>query len=550
VADDLEPRIEMNFAKLIVLQPGRPTQELEILDDRTTIGRAVDNTVALEGDTNVSRYHSEIEKRGDEFYLIDLGSSNGTTVNDEPIGVEHTLQNEDLICVGGSTLIEFHLSDYPWRVENEDYPQPVNAPPPVQSSLPAPQIESPVVQGSLPAPAIPPAAIPTPAIPAAANAAKAGGGISWLFIAVGVGGGLLLVAIVAVLVHSFVSSKCNPTVRIVNPPSGTTIREQITIRVEVEDHQCIDRLIYEIDGRKLQSAENPPYEVQLDPLKLQDVEPGNHNLSVTVEDKDGKKALQPGSVLIAFETTAAPVDTPSPGSAGETPARANATADNVGAVSIAEVRDLCVKLSKEFPSSKTEYKYDMEFLSQVQSRTSEYARQGFSNRARPFRDVINTNFIDAKNLDEPLGYILAMSRSGFVLQPGQARAGGGQGLWQMSPAFAQSTGYSGLCGAETLSDQSQRCAALVAATYAKALVTSLFEGDFVYGVACFSMSPKEAGEWRAQLPPDRSDFWKVIRRPEQRDRVIRFFAAGIVGENPEKFNLSGDRKLSSLYPKK
>ncbi|HXD33104.1 MAG TPA: FHA domain-containing protein [Pyrinomonadaceae bacterium] len=530
----------MNFAKLIVLQPGRATRELEILDDRITIGRAADNTVALEGDTNVSRYHGEIEKRGDEFYLIDLGSSNGTTVNDEPIGVEQTLRNEDLICVGGSTLIEFHLSDYPWRVENDDYPQPVNAPPPVQSSFPPPQIESPVVRDSLPA----------PAIPAPANAGKSGGGISLLFIAVGVGGGLLLVAIVAVLVHSYVSSKCNPTVRIVNPPSGTTIREQITIRVEVEDQQCIDRLIYEIDGRKLQSAENPPYEVQLDPLKLQDVEPGNHNLSVTVEDKDGKKALQPGSVLIAFETTAAPIDTPSPGSAVEKSAAASATTDNVGAVSITEVRDLCIKLSKEFPSSKTEYKYDMEFLSQVQSRTSEYARQGFSDRARPFRDVINTNFIDGKNLDEPLGYILAMSRSGFVLQPGQSRPGGGQGLWQMSPAFAQSTGYSGLCGAETLADQSQRCAALVAATYAKALVTSLFEGDFIYGVACFSMSPKEAGEWRAQLPPDRGDFWKVIRRPEQRDRVVRFFAAGIVGENPEKFNLSGDRKLSNLYPKK
>jgi len=532
----------MNFAKLIVLQPGRAAQELEILDDRITIGRAVDNTIALEGDTNISRYHGEIEKRGDEFYLIDLGSSNGTTVNDDPVGVEHSLRNEDLICLGGSTLIEFHLSNYPWGIEKEEYPQTVNAPLPVQSSLPPPQIESPVVHASLP--------VSTPTIPEPANAGKSGRGISLLFIAAGVGGGLLLVAVVAVLIHSFVSSKCNPTVRIVNPPSGTTIREQTMIRVEVADQQCIDRLIYEIDGRKLQSAENPPYEVPLDPLKLQDVEPGNHNLSVTVEGKDGKKALQPGSVLIAFETTAAPVDESSPGVADEALAATNPTPAEVGTLSIAEVRDLCIKLSKEFTSSKTQYKYDMEFLSQVQSRTSEYARPGFSDRARPFRDVINTNFIDGKNLDEPLGFVLAMSRSGFVPQPAQSRPGGGQGLWQMSPAFALSTGYSGLCGAETISDPSQRCAALVAATYTKALVTSLFEGDFVYGVACFSMSPKEAGEWRTQLPPDRSDFWKVIRRPDQRDRVVRFFAAGIVGENPEKFNLSRDRKLSNLYPKR
>jgi hypothetical protein len=185
----------------------------------------------------------------------------------------------------------------------------------------------------------------------------------------------------------------------------------------------------------------------------------------------------------------------------------------------------------------------------VQSRTSEYARPGFSERARPFRDVINANFIDGKNLDEPLGYVLAMSRSGFVLQPGQSASG--QGLWQMNPSFVKSAGYSGPCGpVENISEPSQRCAALVAAAYAKALITSLFEGDFVYGVACFSMSPQEAGEWNTSLPPDRADFWKVIRRPEQRDRVVRFFAAGIVGENPEKFNLSQDRKLSNLYPKK
>ncbi|HKR11900.1 MAG TPA: FHA domain-containing protein [Pyrinomonadaceae bacterium] len=525
----------MSFVKLIILQPGRSVQDFEVLSDLTSIGRALDNTIALEEDTNVSRYHAEIEKRGAGFYLIDLSSSNGTTLNDEPIE-EALLRDNDVICLGGSTLIEFYESDSPWR-----------SPAPVQSA--ANSISPPAADLSHVAVPLPES---TPAIEKPASASKPGEGMPLLFIALGVGGGLLLVGLVAVLIHSLTTPRCNPTVRIVNPRSGTTIRELTTIRVEVEDHQCIGRLIYQIDGRNLVSSVNPPYEAALDPSRLQDIEPGTHNLSVTVEDKGGKRMLQDSSVHIAFEQSAAPVaETPSSSSTAEQAPGTSANTTDVGAVPITEVRDLCIKLAKEFPSSKTNYKYDMEFLSQVQSRASEFARQGFFDRARAFRDVINTNFIDQKNLDEPLGYVLAMSRSNFVLLPGQQRAGdSGEGLWQMSQSFAQRIGYSGLCGTETISDPNQECAAMVAATYAKALITVAFEGDFVYGVACFSMNPKEAEEWASQLPQDRSDFWKIIRRPEQRERIVRFFAAGIVGENPERFNLPRDGKLSSLYPKR
>jgi hypothetical protein len=318
----------------------------------------------------------------------------------------------------------------------------------------------------------------------------------------------------------------------------------------VEDQQCIDRLIYQIDGRKLMSAENPPYEVTLDPRGLQDLDSGTHNLSVTVEDKAGNKVQQSGAVVISFET-ARVTPAESSGSASESAATDAATTPDTGTVSLNDVRELCIQLAKEFRSSKTSYRYDTDFLTQVQSRTSEYARQGFFERAQRFRDVINMNFIDQKNLDDPLGYVLAMSRSGFVVPAGQGRSDDSdQGLWKMSQSFAERVGYNGLCGTETISDPSQRCAALVAASYAKALVTVAFEGDFVYAVACFSMSPKEASAWATKLPPERSDFWNVIRSPEQRDRVVRFFAAGIVAENPEKFNLPQDRKLSSLYPKK
>jgi hypothetical protein len=98
-----------------------------------------------------------------------------------------------------------------------------------------------------------------------------------------------------------------------------------------------------------------------------------------------------------------------------------------------------------------------------------------------------------------------------------------------------------------LSDPAQKCAANAASLYLKSLVLEVFEGDVIYSVAAFGKSPQEANIWKATLPADRSDFWKVISDPKQREQVVRFFAAGIVAENPQKFNLKNDRPISGLY---
>ncbi len=195
---------------------------------------------------------------------------------------------------------------------------------------------------------------------------------------------------------------------------------------------------------------------------------------------------------------------------------------------------------KQFPGS---YKPNTNFLIEVQKKTAEYRAEGFSNRALPFRDVINQAFVAEQGLDAPLGYLLAMTRSKFD----NKKNGGNEGLWQMTNDFVASNGYNGQCGAETLSDAKQSCAAHAAAIYTKALVVNLFQGDVLYAVSCFGMSPSEAGQFQLSLPPDRSDFWNVIKSPKQRDVLARFFAAGIVAENPAKFGLKQDKPLSSLY---
>jgi pSer/pThr/pTyr-binding forkhead associated (FHA) protein len=64
-------------------------KEYPIGDGVTSIGRTPDNHLSFPDDSNVSRYHAEIEGRNGEYVLIDLQSSNGTTVNGRQISREH-----------------------------------------------------------------------------------------------------------------------------------------------------------------------------------------------------------------------------------------------------------------------------------------------------------------------------------------------------------------------------------------------------------------------------------------------------------------------------
>ena len=63
-----------------------------------TVGRGSENTVVLENDS-VSRRHARIELDGGHYSLVDLGSTNGTYVNDEMTS-EVQLRRGDQIKVG------------------------------------------------------------------------------------------------------------------------------------------------------------------------------------------------------------------------------------------------------------------------------------------------------------------------------------------------------------------------------------------------------------------------------------------------------------------
>lgn len=76
-------------------------------EDPVTIGRLPDCDVVL-SDPNVSRRHAEVRRRGNDFVVIDLGSTNGTRVNGAGVR-ERRLNDGDEIMVG-STRIRFEAS--------------------------------------------------------------------------------------------------------------------------------------------------------------------------------------------------------------------------------------------------------------------------------------------------------------------------------------------------------------------------------------------------------------------------------------------------------
>ena len=60
-------------------------------------------------DGTVSRPHATIEKRGSSYYLVDLGSANGTRVNELFVIEPVLLADGDEIALGETRLI-FHVS--------------------------------------------------------------------------------------------------------------------------------------------------------------------------------------------------------------------------------------------------------------------------------------------------------------------------------------------------------------------------------------------------------------------------------------------------------
>ena len=498
-------------------------REIRIGEDLTTIGRASDNTISFAEDANISRYHVEIENRGGGFYLLELGSSNGTTVNGERISSEKMLENGDVITLGNSSVVEFSLDDEPQKKEEA---ADTNSDETVSEETPAVADETEIAKDAQATSKFP------------TGLAVAGATV-----------GLAAVLVVGAVLFSFnqTASGCQAKAKITSLENFDVLREAKEIEVELDDEAgCVSRAIFLLNGKEFASSDTQPFTATLDPNKFSTLANGeNNSIKVVLEDAQGRKIVQPDELLLVFETKA--VETPKPITTqtvepiGTTPTPKPTPAPK-GKVTAAEAQTLVENLIKAMGGSG--HKINKEFIEKVLAKTNDYTTAGgFSARAQGFQDVVKIAFTQNTDVGAPLGFLTAMNRTQF----NQPKQGAEVGLWKMSNDFATQNSLTSGCGTETLADANQNCAAKASAIYTKALLRTVFEGDPVYTAAAYGMPLGDAYNWKLTLPADRSDFWNAIKTPNQRDELVRFFAAGIVAENPQKFGLKDDKPISSLY---
>ncbi|HEY4372558.1 MAG TPA: FHA domain-containing protein [Burkholderiales bacterium] len=162
------------MAKLILSMDGLVLKEISLTKERTTIGRKPHNDIQIDN-LAVSGEHAVIVTILNDSFLEDLGSTNGTLVNGQPIK-KHFLQPNDVIELGKYKLK--YINEAPKAAGAADFEKtmvlrpgqmPKAAPAPAPA---APKAEGDMTQKNAGAPAAAPAA-PAAGAPAAAPAAAA-----------------------------------------------------------------------------------------------------------------------------------------------------------------------------------------------------------------------------------------------------------------------------------------------------------------------------------------------------------------------------------------
>lgn len=90
--------------KLKVVEPAERRGRVYELSDELTVGRAGGCQVALGEDTYVSQLHARVFRREGQFYVEDLGSTNGTYVNRKKVTAPIAIRKGDRLQVGKTVM--------------------------------------------------------------------------------------------------------------------------------------------------------------------------------------------------------------------------------------------------------------------------------------------------------------------------------------------------------------------------------------------------------------------------------------------------------------
>jgi pSer/pThr/pTyr-binding forkhead associated (FHA) protein len=115
--------------KIVISLPDSGEVTRELTEPQVSIGRTEDNTLQID-DVSISTHHAELIRRGGGYTVKDLGSTNGTHVNGEPLTGERTLRPGDQLQFGKIDAV--YETDSPARVHSQ--PQGASEPSAVASA--------------------------------------------------------------------------------------------------------------------------------------------------------------------------------------------------------------------------------------------------------------------------------------------------------------------------------------------------------------------------------------------------------------------------------
>ena len=86
------------MARLVLLSEGLTGKTFELKPELTTVGRLPDNALQIP-EASVSSHHCEVQLRGNDLFVRDLDSTNGTFINGEKIK-EGTVKPGQILRLG------------------------------------------------------------------------------------------------------------------------------------------------------------------------------------------------------------------------------------------------------------------------------------------------------------------------------------------------------------------------------------------------------------------------------------------------------------------
>ena len=101
---------ERDRAYLIVLAGQSVGAMFRLEDKENVVGRGTQSRIRI-NDEGISRKHARLFQVGRDVYVEDLGSANGTLVNNEVIAAPRALKDGDKIHIGSTTILKFTYHD-------------------------------------------------------------------------------------------------------------------------------------------------------------------------------------------------------------------------------------------------------------------------------------------------------------------------------------------------------------------------------------------------------------------------------------------------------